>query len=74
MKLVITLQNRLNAVKAAAFSCLKKKEGQNTVEYIIMLTVVVGVALLVGGLVKGMMPDVFEKVKSKILGSVDSIE
>ncbi len=74
MKLVIALQNRLNAVKAAAFSCLKKKEGQNTVEYIIMLTVVVGVALLVGGLVKGMMPDVFEKVKSKILGSVDSIE
>lgn len=53
---------------------LEKKEGQNTVEYMLMLAVVVGVALLVGSLVKKMMPEVFENVKAKILGGVNSIE
>ncbi len=74
MKFIIALENKLEAVKNAALSCLKKKEGQNTVEYMLMLAVVVGVALLVGGLVKKMMPEVFENVKAKILGGVNSIE
>ncbi len=74
MKFIIALENKLEAVKAAALSCLKKKEGQNTIEYILMLGVVVGVALLVGTLVKKMMPEVFESIKAKILGGVNSIE
>jgi len=61
-------------VKKAAFNCVKKQEGQNTIEYIIMLGVVVGIALLVGTLVKNMMPEVFESVKQKIIGGVSSAE
>ena len=72
MKFVIVMQNKLDSLKQAAFNCLKKKEGQNTIEYIIMLGVVVGIALLVGGLVKKMMPDVFENVKQKIIGGVNA--
>lgn len=70
MKLIIVAQNKLNALKQAAFNCVKKQEGQNTIEYIIMLGVVVGIALLVGTLVKNMMPEVFESVKQKIIGGV----
>lgn len=72
MKFIIAMQTKLNAAKEAAFNCLKKKEGQNTVEYMIMLGVVVGIALLVGSLVKKMMPDVFENIKSKIIGGVNA--
>ncbi len=74
MKFIIAMQNKLEAVKNAAFNCVKKQEGQNTIEYIIMLGVVVGIALLVGTLVKNMMPEVFESVKQKIIGGVSSAE
>lgn len=72
MKFIIAMQNKLDAARNAAFNLLKKKEGQNTIEYIIMLGVVVGIALLVGALVKKMMPDVFESVKAKIIGGVNA--
>lgn len=72
MKFIIAMQNKLEAVKNAAFNCVKRKEGQNTIEYIIMLGVVVGIALLVGTLVKKMMPEVFESVKQKIIGGVSA--
>ncbi len=71
MKFIIAMQNKLNAMKQAAFNCVKKQEGQNTVEYVIMLVVVVGVAMLVGSLVNKMMPEVFEKVKASIMGKID---
>ena len=74
MKFIIALENKLEAVKNAALSCLKKKEGQNTIEYILMLGVVVGIALAVGVAVKKMLPDVLANVKAKILGGVNSIE
>ena len=66
MKFIIAMQNKLEAVKNAAFNCVKRKEGQNTIEYIIMLGVVVGIALLVGTLVKKMMPEVFESVLANL--------
>ena len=72
MKYIIAMQNKLNAAKMAAFNSLKKQEGQNTIEYIIMLGVVVGIALLVGTLVKNMMPELFENIKNKILGGINS--
>ena len=74
MKFIVALQNKMDALKAQALGCLKKKEGQNTIEYILMLGVVVGIALLVGTLVKKMMPEVFDSIKQKILGGVNSIE
>lgn len=72
MKYIIAAQMKLDNARTAVCNLLKKKEGQNTIEYIIMLGVVVGIALMVGALVKKMMPDVFEKVKAKIIGGVDA--
>ena len=72
MKFIIPMQNRFNALKTAAFDCVKKKEGQNTIEYITMLGVVVGIALLVGTLVKNMMPELFDNIKQKIVGGINS--
>ena len=72
MKYIVAMQNKLNAAKMAAINSLKKQEGQNTIEYIIMLGVVVGIALLVGTLVKNMMPELFENIKAKIIGGINS--
>lgn len=72
MKFIVAMQNKMNTLGAQALGCLKKKEGQNTVEYVLMLVVVVGVALIAGGVIKKFMPELFENVKAKILGGVNS--
>ena len=71
MKLIVAMQNKMYSIRNQAFACLKKKEGQNTVEYVLMLVVVVGVALMAGAAIKKFMPELFENVKGKILGGVE---
>ena len=73
MKFIVALQNKMDSVKAQALNCLKRKEGQNTIEYVLMLVVVVGVAGLAGVLIKQFMPDLFEQVKAKITGSMNEM-
>ena len=73
MKFIVALQNKMDALKAQALGCLKKQEGQNTTEYVLMLVVVVGVAGLAGVLIKKFMPDLFEQVKGKITGSMSEM-
>lgn len=73
MKYVVALQNKLNAVKQQAFNCLKKQEGQNTVEYVLMLVVIVGIALVAGSALKSYFPELMEKVKAKIGGGLDQM-
>lgn len=73
MKFIVALQNKMDSVKAQALNCLKRKEGQNTIEYVLMLVVVVGVAGLAGVLIKKFMPDLFEQVKAKITGSMSEM-
>lgn len=73
MKFIVAMQNKMNSIQAKAFDCLKKKEGQNTIEYVLMLVVVVGVAGLAGVLIKKFMPDLFEQVKAKITGSMNEM-
>ena len=72
MKYIVMLQNKVDALKANALGMLTKKDRQNTVEYVLMLVVVVGIALGVGAAVKGFMPEVYENVKQKILGGINS--
>ncbi len=72
MKYIVMLQNKVDMLKAKALGTLTKKEGQNTVEYVLMLVVVVGIALGVGTAVKSFMPEVYENVKQKILGGINS--
>lgn len=73
MKFAILLHSKVNAAKEKALNCLTKKEGQNTVEYLLMLGVVVVVALVVGTMLKKKFPDLIEKVFGKIGGGIDSM-
>lgn len=73
MKFIIALQNKMEALPTKVLEVLKKKEGQNTIEYVLMLVVVVGVAGAAGMLIKKYMPDLFEQVKGKITGSMSGM-
>jgi len=59
----------MNKIKAY----LSSKRGQNTVEYLLMLTVVVGLVMLAGGLLKKFMPEMFDQIKGSITGAVGSL-
>jgi len=45
---------------------LKSRKGQNTVEYLLMLTVVVGVVLVAGAALKKFMPGLFTQIEGMI--------
>lgn len=52
---------------------LSSRRGQNTVEYLLMLTVVVGVVLVSGVALKKFMPRFFENVQNMILQAGDGM-
>ncbi|MBI5239894.1 MAG: hypothetical protein HY926_05440 [Elusimicrobia bacterium] len=52
---------------------LTRRKGQNTVEYLLMLSVVVGVVLISGVAMKRFMPNIFDKVSILILGAVNQL-
>jgi hypothetical protein len=45
------------------------RRGQNTVEYLLMLTVVVGVVLVSGAMLKKFMPSLFNNIQQMITGA-----
>jgi Flp pilus assembly pilin Flp len=45
----------------------RSRRGQNTVEYLLMLTVVVGVVLVSGAMLKKFMPTMFDNIAQEIL-------
>ena len=57
-----------------AIENIKNKKGQNTIEYLFMLGIIVVVVGLVGGAIKAFMPDLFEQIKAKILGQAGNID
>ena len=69
MKYIVALQNKVDMLKAK----LTNKTGQNTVEYVMMLGVVLVVAGLAMVAMRSMMPEVFESIKAKILGGINNI-
>lgn len=48
---------------------LSSRRGQNTVEYLLMLTVVVGVVLVSGAMLKKFMPSLFNNIQTMITGA-----
>jgi len=52
---------------------LKSEKGQNTVEYLLMLTVVVGVVLAAGMLLKKFMPGLFGQIQGMISGAASNL-
>jgi len=51
----------------------KSKRGQNTVEYLLMLTVVVGVVLMAGMALKRFMPGLFSQISGMIGNAAGSL-
>ena len=56
-----------------AIEAVKNKKGQNTIEYLFMLGIIVVVVGIVGALIKAFMPELFESIKSKILGQANTL-
>jgi hypothetical protein len=52
---------------------LSNRKGQNTVEYMLMLTVVVGVVLISGMAMKRFMPGFFERIQAMIMNVVNQM-
>ncbi len=52
---------------------IKDRRGQNTVEYLLMLTVVVGVVLVAGVAMKKFMPGMFAQIQQLIMGAVNQL-
>lgn len=51
----------------------KKRLGQNTVEYLLMLSVVVGVVLITGMMLKKYMPSLFGSIQGMITGAANTL-
>lgn len=51
----------------------RSQKGQNTVEYLLMLTVIVGVVLISGVALKKFMPGFFQGIADKIMHAGDSL-
>ena len=56
-----------------AIENIKNKKGQNTIEYLFMLGIIVVVVGLVGAAIKAFMPELFDKIKEKIMGQASNI-
>lgn len=65
MKYMVMLQTFLPRIKS--------KKGQNTVEYLLMLTVVVGVVLAAGIALKRFMPGLFSQIQGMISGAANDL-
>jgi len=51
----------------------KNRKGQNTVEYLLMLAVVVGVVLIAGVALKKYMPQLFGSIQGMINGAASTL-
>ncbi len=56
-----------------AIDNIKNKKGQNTIEYLFMLGIIVVVVGLVGVAIKQFMPDLFDQIAAKIKGQASNI-
>ena len=52
---------------------LQNRKGQNTVEYLLMLTVVVGLVLVAGVALKKYMPTLFNQIAGMISGAAGNL-
>ena len=56
-----------------AIEAVGNKRGQNTIEYLFMLGIIVAVVGLVGVAIKKFMPDLFQTIQDKIMGQASSL-
>ena len=61
----------LHAKALSLMARASNRRGQNTVEYLLMLTVIVGVALIAGRYLKNYMPELLTKVTNMISNAAE---
>ncbi len=61
--------NKLSQAWTRILAKASNRRGQNTVEYLLMLTVVVGVVLVSGAMLKKFMPTLFNNIQQMITGA-----
>jgi len=69
MKMIAKMHLAYNNAMAA----VKNNKGQNTIEYLFMLGIIVVVVGLVGMAIKAFLPDLFSNIQEKIMGEAAKI-
>lgn len=64
---------KMHLAYANAIETVKNKKGQNTIEYLFMLGIIVVVVGIVGAAIKTFMPEIFDKIKAKIMGEAGNL-
>ena len=67
------MRTRIVALQVWLQGRLRDRKGQNTVEYLLMLTVVVGVVLVAGMALKRFMPGLFAQIQGMISGAANEM-
>ncbi|MFH1726343.1 MAG: hypothetical protein ABII00_17165 [Elusimicrobiota bacterium] len=68
-KLVDRINEKLIGLEAA----VRSEKGQNTVEYLMMLAVIVGVILVIGKMFKPQISGIFNQIMGMISGAASSV-
>lgn len=63
----------MNKMMARLHARVLSARGQNTVEYLLMLTVVIGVVLIAGAALKKFMPGLFSQIQGMISGAASNL-
>ncbi len=63
----------LKAVAERAMARLRSRKGQNTVEYLMMLAVIVGVILVIGKMFKPQISNIFNQIMQMISGAAAQV-
>lgn len=61
------------AVAEKVMARIRSKKGQNTVEYLMMLAVIVGVILVIGKMFKPQISQIFSQIMGMISGAASSV-
>lgn len=64
---------KMHLAYANAIETVKNKKGQNTIEYLFMLGIIVVVVGIVGAAIKTFMPELFDNIKAKIMGEAGNL-
>ena len=67
------LANRMRSELRDLAEWARSEEGQNTVEYLMMLAVIVGVILVIGKMFKPQISQVFNQIMAMVSGAASSV-
>ncbi|MBI3298757.1 MAG: hypothetical protein HYZ75_11370 [Elusimicrobia bacterium] len=67
------MRERLKARLAEVAGRMRSERGQNTVEYLMMLAVIVGVILVIGKMFKPQISGIFNQIMGMISGAASTV-